>query len=85
MTPLTADPAQLGPPVAALTDGVHSVIKRPCLPLISDPYEGEFSQPKAAALLLLDVHLTALERDVSVCDASAYRVQFTGARQLNTG
>ena len=46
------------------------------------PYEWPFSVLKAAALLHLDLHLDLLERGVTLSDASAYNVQFRGARPL---
>ncbi len=78
----TVDPAELDPLSAAFGDGVHAVVEHPCLPLIAYPYEWGFSQLKAAALLHLDVHLAALERGMTLCDASAYNVQFLGAEPL---
>ena len=78
----TADPAQHQPFLDALGDGVHAVIEHPRLPFISYPYEWSFSQLKAAALLHLDIHLEALDRGVTLCDASAYNVQFLGAQPL---
>jgi len=78
----TADPARLDGLAGPLAEGVHAVIEHPCLPFVSYPYEWGFSQLKAAALLHLDIHLAALERGVTLCDASAYNVQFIGARPL---
>jgi hypothetical protein len=80
----SADLAELDSLAAQLGDGVHAVIEHPCLPLISYPYEWGFSQLKAAALLHLDVHLAALDRGMTLCDASAYNVQFLGAQPLFT-
>jgi ribosomal protein L11 methylase PrmA len=77
-----ADRAELDAFSAALGDGVHAVIEHPRLPLISYPYEWGFAQLKAAALLHLDVHLAALGRNMTLCDASAYNVQFLGAQPL---
>jgi ribosomal protein L11 methylase PrmA len=77
-----ADAARLGALAGAAGDGVHAVIAHPRLPFISYPYEWTFSELKAAALLHLDVHLAALERGVTLCDASAYNVQFLGGRPL---
>ena len=45
---------------------------------ISYPYEWSFSQLQDAALLTLDVQLLALERGMTLKDASAYNVQFLG-------
>ena len=62
--------------------GVRYVLEHPRLPYVSFPYEWPFAALKAAALLHLDLHLDLLERDVTLSDASAYNVQFRGARPL---
>ena len=49
---------------------------------VSFPYEWSFPALKAAALLHLDLHLELLEHDVTLSDASAYNVQFQGARPI---
>jgi ribosomal protein L11 methylase PrmA len=68
--------------VGAAGEGARYVLEHPRLPYISFPYEWPFSGLKAAALLHLDLHLDLLERDVTLSDASAYNVQFEGARPL---
>jgi len=78
----TTDPTRLRPFLDAPGDGAHAVIEHPRLPFISYPYEWSLSQLKAAALLHLDIHLAALDRGVTLCDASAYNVQFVGAQPL---
>ena len=78
----SADPGELEALADGLGGSVHAVIEHPRLPVISYPYEWGFSQLKAAALLHLDVHLAALQRDMTLCDASAYNVQFLGAQPL---
>lgn len=60
---------------------VH-VLEHPRLPLVSYPYEWPFPALKAAALLHLDIHLAALERDVTLSDSTAYNIQFIGTRPL---
>jgi ribosomal protein L11 methylase PrmA len=60
-------------------DGARYVLEHPRLPFVSYPYEWSFPALKAAALLHLDVHLRALERGVTLSDASAYNVQFVEA------
>jgi len=54
------------------------VLRHSRIPFISYPYEWSFSLLKSAALLHLDIQIAALERDVSLSDASAYNVQFDG-------
>lgn len=61
-----------------LAAGATHVLEHPLLPFISYPYEWSFPALKAAALLHLDIHLKALEDDVTLSDASAYNVQFQG-------
>ncbi len=63
--------------------GARYVLEHPRLPFVSYPYEWPFSTLKAAALLHLDVQLRALDRGVTLSDASAYNVQFVeGARPV---
>lgn len=49
---------------------------------VSYPYEWSFPALKAAALLHLDLQLDALRHGVHLSDASAYNVQFDGARPM---
>lgn len=58
------------------------VMEVPKLDFISYPYEWCFSALKEAALLHLDVQLAALQRGVTLSDASAYNVQFNGAKPV---
>ncbi len=54
------------------------VIRPRAIPFISYPYEWSFGQLKDAALLTLRIQREALERKMSLKDASAYNVQFVG-------
>lgn len=54
----------------------------PRLRFVSYPYEWPFPAIKAAALLHLDIHLASLEYGVTLTDASAYNIQFQGARPV---
>ena len=67
---------------AGLSDDVAYVLEHERLPWISYPYEWTFSGLKKAALLHLDVHIEALNRGVTLSDASAYNVQFVGTRPV---
>jgi ribosomal protein L11 methylase PrmA len=58
------------------------VLEHPELPFVSYPYEWSFPALKSAALLHLDLHLRALEEGITLSDASAYNVQFIGARPI---
>jgi ribosomal protein L11 methylase PrmA len=71
-------------PAALGTSGQQAafVLEHPALPMISYAYEWPFSALKAAALLHLDVHLAALDRNMTLSDASAYNVQFIGTRPV---
>ena len=62
--------------------GARYVLEHPRLPFISYPYEWPFAALKAAALHHLDVHLAALEHGATLSDASAYNVQFRGAKPV---
>jgi ribosomal protein L11 methylase PrmA len=58
--------------------GFVRMLEHETLPFISYPYEWPFTLLKRAALLHLDLHRRALERGVTLTDASAYNVQFRG-------
>jgi len=62
--------------------GARYVLEHPRLPFVSYPYEWPFAALKAAALHHLDVHLAALEHGVNLSDATAYNIQFCGAKPL---
>lgn len=63
-------------------DGAQFVLEHPRLPFISYPYEWSFSALKAAALLHLDIQQAALQKDVTMTDATAYNVQFVGPKPI---
>ena len=63
-------------------DGAQFVLEHPRLPFISYPYEWSFSALKAAALLHLDIQQAALQKDVTMTDATAYNVQFIGPNPI---
>ena len=66
-----------------LTAGAAAgALKHERIPWISYPYEWPFSMLKDAALLQLDLGRRALEHDLTLKDASAYNVQFRGARPV---
>lgn len=58
------------------------LIEHPALDFISYPYEWTFSQLKRAALFHLDFHLKLLERGFTLCDATAYNVQFVHTKPV---
>ena len=63
-------------------DKNYLVIEHEKIPYISYPYEWSFSQLKSAALLHLDFHLFLLNNDATLIDASAYNIQFIGAKPI---
>ncbi|MGE0553668.1 MAG: class I SAM-dependent methyltransferase [Gemmatimonadales bacterium] len=58
------------------------VIEHPRLRFVSYPYEWSFPALRDAALLTLDLHLEALANGLSLSDASAYNIQFVGAKPV---
>jgi ribosomal protein L11 methylase PrmA len=58
------------------------LLSHPLIPFISYPYEWTFSQLKAAAILHLELHLEALRSNFTLCDATAYNVQFRGTEPV---
>ncbi|MFA6954569.1 MAG: SAM-dependent methyltransferase [Thermoanaerobaculia bacterium] len=57
-----------------------TVIRPQAVPFVSYPYEWSFSQLKDAALTTLEIQRRALERGMSLKDASAYNIQFFRGR-----
>ena len=88
-TPLVADdrliptePVELDD-LPDLTAGpAAGALKHERIPFVSYPYEWPFSMLKDAALLQLELGRRALEHDLTLKDASAYNVQFTGAQPV---
>lgn len=64
-------------PLASAYDEQAAVILRPePIPFVSYPYEWCFSQLKDAALATLEIQKLAIQRGMSLKDASAYNIQF---------
>lgn len=59
--------------------GAALLLEHPSLPLITYPYEWSFAQLQAAALHHLDLQIELLDSGISLCDGSAYNVQFLDA------
>lgn len=66
----------------APAENAYTVIRPEIIPLVSYPYEWCFGQLRAAALATLEIHRRALEHGMVLKDASAYNVQFVGARPV---
>ena len=61
---------------------VRFLVEHPRLPFLSFPYEWPFHALRDAALLHLDLQLALLEKGATLSDASAYNIQFVGARPI---
>lgn len=72
---------EVGLEQAAGPDAV-AVLRPERIGFISYPYEWSFGQLKDAALLTLAVQERALERGLTLRDASGYNVQFSGGRPI---
>lgn len=67
---------------AADPETAYRVLEPERIPFVSYPYEWCFGQLKRAALLTLEIQKRALERNLSLKDASAYNIQFRGSRPI---
>jgi ribosomal protein L11 methylase PrmA len=54
-----------------------AILKPDVIPMVSYPYEWSFSQLREAALCTLEIQHRAIERGMSLKDASAYNIQFS--------
>lgn len=66
----------------ARTGEAYRVLEPAVVSAISYPYEWSFSQLKAAALATLKIHKLALERAMTLKDATAYNIQFVDGRPV---
>lgn len=64
------------------SEDVVYVLEHPKIPFISYPYEWSFHALKKAALLHLTIQIEALSHDIILSDASAYNIQFLGAKPI---
>lgn len=62
--------------------GFHAVIAPEKLALVTYPYEWSYEQLKDAALTTLDINLLALERGLTLKDASAFNIQWRDGRPI---
>jgi SAM-dependent methyltransferase len=60
----------------------HAILRPDEIGFISYPYEWSFSQLRDAALVTLEIQARAMERGMSLRDASAYNIQFQGGRPV---
>lgn len=75
------DPGAIAAPAEAGSQR-YKLLEPEAVPYVSYPYEWCFSELKDAALLTLAIQECALERGMTLKDASAYNVQFVGARPV---
>ncbi len=66
----------------AAAGDAYAVIRPREIPLVAYPYEWAFGALQDAALLTLTLQSRALDHGMSLRDASAYNVQFTGCRPV---
>lgn len=67
---------------APLPAGAYRVLEPERVPFISYPYEWSFGQLQDAALATLRIQQKALDRGMSLKDASAYNIQFHAGRPV---
>lgn len=65
-----------------VTDDAIAVLRPEQIPFVSYPYEWCFGQLKRAALHTLEIQRRAMAKGLSLKDASAYNIQFEGARSI---
>jgi ribosomal protein L11 methylase PrmA len=62
--------------------GAWKVLRPQHVPFLSWPYEWSFSQLQDAALVTLAIQKRALQKNMTLKDASAYNIQFLGSRPV---
>ncbi len=75
-------PHEERPLTEAAADRAAFVLRPERLPFIALPYEWSFGQRKAAALATLRIQELSLAHGMTLKDASAYNIQFRGARPV---
>jgi hypothetical protein len=63
-------------------EDAYRILAPQAIPFISYPFEWAFTQLKSAALATLRIQRLAIERGLTLKDASAYNIQFVGAAPL---
>ena len=79
---IATEPAELGDLPELAAGPAAGALKHEKVPFVSYPYEWPFSMLKDAALLQLELGRRALTHDLTLKDASAYNVQFNGAKPV---
>jgi hypothetical protein len=70
------------PPGSVGAEGAYKVLEPELVDFISYPYEWSFGQLKDAALATLRIQKLAMEKGMSLRDASAYNIQFHRGRPI---
>ncbi|MEA2459898.1 MAG: hypothetical protein QOH90_75, partial [Actinomycetota bacterium] len=70
------------PAESAGAEGAYKVLRPEVVDFISYPYEWSFGQLKDAALATLAIQKIALDKGMSLRDASAYNIQFHRGRPV---
>ena len=60
----------------------YKILKPAIVPFISYPYEWSFSELKDAALATLEIQMLALEKGMTLKDASVYNIQFLDGKPI---
>ncbi len=81
LLPFQDAPPELAADILGAGGGVR-VVEHPCLPFVSYPYEWSFQALKAAALHHLALQRAALDRGLTLSDATAYNIQFLGPQPI---
>jgi ribosomal protein L11 methylase PrmA len=77
LVPFSNVPTEVCRSIDVINEGA-TVFELERLPFISYPYEWSFSALKAAALLQLELQISAIDVGIKLTDASAFNVQFVG-------
>lgn len=78
-----AEQAALFPVVTLEAQRPVRVLTHPRLPLVSYPYEWPFEALRSAAVSHLELQLALLEEGFTLSDASAFNIQFDGAKPIH--
>jgi len=76
------DASAAGPAAGVVEGGAAAVLRHERVPFVSYPYEWPFGMLRDAALLQLDLELSALDAGLTLKDATPYNVQFRGSEPV---
>ncbi|MEH2503735.1 ribosomal protein L11 methylase PrmA [Bradyrhizobium sp. AZCC 1578] len=81
LIPFEELPRSCWPAITPSSELAH-VLEHPKLDIVSYPYEWPFQALKRAALAHIDLHLELLSSGLTLKDASAFNIQFRGAKPI---